>query len=140
VKFDFEDGTTDGWTLHYGPATVANETSIAYSGTHALGITLTGAGNPAIGSPTSNLTGIVSGTKVTYEVYEPSSISVGVQPYAVDNAGNYDFIPTIPLKPGWNTITWTVPTLVSGISFIAMEVENGGGAVGTIDFDAVNWS
>gem|GEM_PF-6336810 len=125
--------------MDYGPATVANTTSFAYSGTHSLAITLTGAGNPGIISP-SSVTGISSGTKVTYHVYEPAGVSVQVNPYVVDTNDNYYFTGNVALKAAaWTTITWTVPTLSANVDWIGMEVENGGGAKGVLDLDAVSW-
>ena len=139
-QFDFEDGTPQGWTLHYGPATVANTATVAFSGTHSLAITLTGAGNPGVGSA-AGLTGLASGTKVTYHVYEPAGVSVQVNPFAVDTGDGYHFTSNYALTPGaWTTITWTVPTTTAAISWIAMEIENGGGAKGTLALDAVSWN
>ena len=137
ASFNFENGGTDGWRVDYGPATIANTATVAYSGTHSLAITLTGAGNPGIASP--HLPGVGTGSRVTYHVYEPASMSLAVQPYAEDGAWKSHLSTTIALKRGgWTTITWTVPALSGGLRYIGLEVENGPGQRGTLALDAVS--
>ena len=50
ATYDFEDGTTQGWSSFDGAATPSNSTSAAYSGTHSLLDTTNsgGAGGPGI--------------------------------------------------------------------------------------------
>ncbi|HLI15346.1 MAG TPA: alkaline phosphatase family protein [Acidimicrobiales bacterium] len=140
VLYDFEDGTTQGWSVDYGPATVANTTDMAFSGSHSLAITLTGAGNPGIMSPPQP-PGIGVGTAVTYHVYEPPGLDLAVTPYAMDEAWSAHFAPAATLTPGgWSTVTWTVPALSGGLRYIGLEVENGGGERGTLALDAVSAS
>ena len=129
----------DGWAVDYGPVTVANSTAQAFSGTHSLGLTLTGAGNPGVMSPGS-LSGVATGTVLTYHVFEPASASLQVDMYAVDGTWAYDFGGAVKLTPGaWSTLTFKVPTLKSGLRYIGLEIENGGGVKTTLYLDAVGW-
>jgi endo-1,4-beta-xylanase len=50
ATYDFEDGTTQGWTSFNGASTPVNSTAAAYSGTHSLLTTTnsSGAGGPGI--------------------------------------------------------------------------------------------
>ncbi|HUZ19518.1 MAG TPA: alkaline phosphatase family protein [Acidimicrobiales bacterium] len=137
ASFNFENGTTQGWRVDYGPVAIANTASIAYSGTRSLAIRLTGAGNPGIASP--HLPGVGAGSRVTYHVYEPASMSLAVQPYAEDGAWKARLSTTVALRRGgWTTITWTVPALSGGLRYIGLEVENGPGQRGTLALDDVS--
>jgi hypothetical protein len=125
--------------VDYGAVTVANSTAQAFSGKHSLALTLTGAGNPGVMSP-SGLTGITTGTVLTYHVYEPASVSLQADLYAVDGNWNYDFSGALKLTPGgWSTLTFKVPTLTGGLRYIGIEIENGGGAKTTLYLDAIGW-
>ena len=138
--YDFEDGTTDGWGTDYGPATVANSTAEAFSGTHSLAVTLTGAGNPGIASLAAP-PGVAAGTVLTYHLYEPAGATVvSANPYAVDGDWNYYFGGAVSLSPGaWTTLTLKVPALQAGLRYIGVEFENGGGVKTTLYLDAIGW-
>jgi hypothetical protein len=52
ARFDFEGGTTQGWGVRWGStASVSNESSLAFTGTHGLALDVSGTGWPAVGSP-----------------------------------------------------------------------------------------
>jgi endo-1,4-beta-xylanase len=56
ASYDFEDGTTQGWTSFHDASSPANTTSAAYTGTHSL-LTTTGPGGE--GGPGISLTNVL---------------------------------------------------------------------------------
>jgi beta-glucanase (GH16 family) len=135
VKYDFEDGGTDGWSVDYGSARIANSTARAFSGTHSLAITFTGAGNPGIMSPNPT-SGLTPSTPVTYEIYAP--VAIQVQPYASDTSYNYTFSNGTMLSAGkWNTVTFTPGG--SNVMYLGVEIESATASTGTLYLDAVSW-
>ena len=58
AQYDFEDGTTQGWTSFNNASTPANSTAAAHSGTHSLLTTTNSAG---AGGPGIKLTNLVPG-------------------------------------------------------------------------------
>ena len=132
--FTFAGGNADGWSLDYGPATVNGSTGKDFgSDGGALAIALTGAGNPGVASP--NLQGVTPATSITYRIWAPALMVV--EPYASDTTWNYTFHPAVTLQPGWNTVTFTPGG--SNVMYVGLEVENGGGATGTLYLDEVSW-
>jgi endo-1,4-beta-xylanase len=63
ISYDFEDGTTNPF-FAFGPATLANSTAVAFSGTHSLAITARGA---SYAGPGVNLQGQLT-KGATYQV------------------------------------------------------------------------
>jgi hypothetical protein len=138
-SYDFEDGALDGWAVDYGPVTLANSTAVAFSGTHSLALTLTGTGNPGVRSPLSPA-GVISGTVLSFHVYEPAGASLSASVYSVDGNWNYAFAPLASLNSGgWTTLTLTVPALQNGLRYFGLEIENGGGTKATLAVDGVSW-
>lgn len=136
-RFDFEDGTTQGWQIHWGTqASLSNTTAVAYSGTHALGITISGAGYPGIAT-SSNLSGLTTGSVVTYHIYAPAGARLGASTFACDgnwtthNAGG-----GVSLSQGWNAVSWTIPQM-NGLNCIGLQVNDSSGWTGQIELDAV---
>jgi hypothetical protein len=139
-QYDFEDGSVDGWSIDYGPATISNSATVAYSGSHSLAVTLTGAGNPGIISPVSPA-GVTTGSVLTFHVFEPVGLALTAGLYTTDGDWTYAFASPIQLdEGGWTTLTFTVPPLLNGLRYFGIEIENGGGAAGTLYLDAVGWS
>jgi len=130
VRFDFEDGTTQGWAGSWGAVSVANSTAQAASGTHSLAIT-TSSGYPAVAVRVS---GLSSGMTVIYHVWSPQA-GVVVAPFATDPAFHNAFPPNVRLNAGWNAFGWTVPSL-SSVRSIGLQVNQ---MSGTIYLDAVAW-
>lgn len=61
--YDFEDGTTQGWTSFFGASTAVNTTAASYSGTHSL---LTSTSSSGTGGPSIPVTGVLqAGAKYT---------------------------------------------------------------------------
>ncbi len=136
--FDFEDGTTQGWGVSYGPGSAANSTAEGFKSVHSLALAMSGApGNPGFSS-NGQVSGIAAGTQITYHLYEPTGAQFDVVPYVVDGSGAYKFMSTSSPVPGsWTTITFTVPSLSGGLGSLGIQVPNGAGAKGTIYLDAV---
>ena len=138
-NYDFEDGSLDGWSVDYGPMTLANSSTVAFSGSHSLALKLTGKGNPAAMSP-AGPAGIAAGTVLTYHLFEPAGLAVRASLYAVNGSWGYSFASSVALNSGgWTTLTYSVPALVNGLRYIGIEIENGGGATGTLYLDAIGW-
>jgi hypothetical protein len=139
-QFDFEDGTVQGWGVQWGTTvSVANTTSVAFSGTHSLALNVTGTGWPGI-FVTSGLAGLTSGSAVTYHVYSPSNSGVNISPYACDGSWATNFAAsTTTLSAGWNTITWQIPSQ-AGLNCIGLQVNDDNGWSGQLALDAVSWS
>ena len=66
ASYDFEDGTTQGWTSFNGAGTPVNSTAAAESGAHSL-LTTTGSGGA--GGPSILLTSLQPGAKYTITGY-----------------------------------------------------------------------
>jgi hypothetical protein len=134
--WNFSDGTTDGWAVDYGPATLSVGTNGYNGSSHDLNVNLTGTGNPGFMSPT--LTGVADGDVVTAEIYSPTSIQV--VPYVSDASTTYTYATsTTALTAGtWTQVQWTIPSSVTNVRYIGFEVENGGGSAGTLSVGDVN--
>ncbi|HEX6359034.1 hypothetical protein [Actinophytocola sp.] len=135
VRFDFEDGTTQGWSELYGDANPRNTTDIAQHGTHALLLDADPNGHAAVGT-TRGLTGLRSGTSVTYQVWADHDLTV--RPFVRDPQSRPVFPAgaehRLPARQ-WVTVTWQVPA-VSAVGAIGLEVAPG---AGTIALDALTW-
>jgi hypothetical protein len=139
ARFDFEDGTTQGWGVSWGSTlSVANETRTAYSGSHGLALDVTGTGWPAIGVH-SGLGGVGPGTIVTYHVWAPTGVSAGVSPMLFDSGWHASVLANQQLQPGWNTITFTVPPSTNGVNELGLQINDGNGWAGRLVLDDVTW-
>jgi hypothetical protein len=136
ARFDYEDGTTQGWAVSWGSTlSVANESGTAFTGTHGLALGVSGTGYPATGV-TSGLGGLRPGSAVTYHVWAPSSVTVGVSPMWMDSGWNTTVLANQQLIPGWNTVTFTIPSTTNGINELGLQVNDGGGWAGRLVLDA----
>jgi endoglucanase len=137
ARFDFEDGTTQGWAVSWGSTlAVSNETGIAYSGSHGLALDVTGTGYPATGVR-SGLSAVGPGSIVTYHVWAPSGVSAGVSPMLLDSAWNASVLASQQLLAGWNTITFTIPPTTNGINELGLQVNDSTGWAGRLVLDSV---
>ena len=130
VRFDFENGTTQGWSPAWGPVQVGDTTDVAFTGHSSLAIT-TGNGYPAVHVRVHTL---ASGTAVTYYVYAATA-GVRVIPFATDGGYHNHFTNTVALGAGWSKLTWTVAAM-SSVRSIGLQVNL---APGTIALDSVSW-
>jgi len=138
IRMDFEDGTVQGWHLMWGTtANVAVSTARAWSGTHSLAVNVTGGGYPGLATYTG-LGGLTTGMAVTYHLWSPSSSPVGITPFVYDGAWAGHFLATRSLAAGWNTVTFTVPT-ITGLQALGFQLQDSNGWTGAIELDAVTW-
>jgi hypothetical protein len=137
ARFDFEDGTTQGWAVGWGSTlSVANETGTSYSGAHGLALDVSGTGWPAAGASVS---GVGPGTTVTYHVWAPAGVSAGLSPMLFDSGWHASVLANQQLQPGWNTITFAVPDTTNGVSELGVQVNDGSGWAGRLVLDDVTW-
>ena len=129
MRFNFQNGTTEGWTSGWGPVSVASSTVHAFSGTRSLAITTQG-GYSAVGA---NVAGVAAGTSVTYHLFSPSG-GVPVMPFVTDTSWTNHFTGPATLAQGWNTVTWTVPRVT--VSRIGLQVNLWSG---TLYLGGVTW-
>lgn len=133
---DFEDGTTDGWSVQWGSTlSVANTSTMAYRGSHALAVDVSGTGYPAIATRTG-LSGLAAGRTVTFHVYAPAGASISVQPWVYDATWSMVSGPANSLVSGWNTVTWQIPA-VSTPSALGLQINDSSGWQGRLAVDAV---
>jgi mannan endo-1,4-beta-mannosidase len=142
VRYGFEDGATDGWSVAWGPADVSlyNSATEAWGGNDSLAIKLGGIGYPA--ARTVITTGAGPGSTITYHLYVPSSAPNGLQAeaYVSNNSWQQTFGPAINLGDGWNTVTWHVPGRVSTpLQALGIQVNDGPGYSGPVYVDDVAW-
>ncbi|CAM3578189.1 hypothetical protein KIPE111705_15175 [Kibdelosporangium persicum] len=135
-RFDFEDGTTQGWSRFYGDPRPRITSEIAQHGSRALMLDATADGHAAVGT-TSGLTGLRTGTTVTYQVWADRD-GITVRPFVRD-AQHRPVFPTgaehrLPARQ-WVTVTWQVPS-VPAVGAIGLEVAPG---TGTVALDALTW-
>ena len=138
--FDFEAGTTQGWSGRWGSLAVGSSTAQASSGTHSLSVTVGGAGYPALGTE-QDLTRLRPNTSISYRMWVPSQTptptSVGVSPVVFDASWNVTVLPSHGLRPGWNIITFRVPPTVAVVRVLGLQINNPSGWRGTLALDRV---
>src|SRR6266704_1707652 len=142
IKYDFEDGTTQGWKTAWGPVTAVNDTKAAFTGTHSLAITLSPTSRSWPAVQVNHPTGLTAGMTVTYEVFTPAGSTItGVRPYVTDLSWSESFAPVTKTTRGaWTKVTWTVPS-VNGFNALGLQVNDDGTTAwsGTIDLDTVTY-
>jgi hypothetical protein len=142
VRYGFEDGATDGWTVAWGTAnlSLANSATEAWGGNDSLAMNLRGAAYPA--ARTVATTGAGPGSTITYHVYVPASAPTGLQAeaYVSNRAWQQTFAAAINLNHGWNIVTWKVPTGISTpLQAVGIQINNGPGYGGPVYLDDVAW-
>jgi len=139
ARFDFEDGTTQGWGVSWGSTlSVSNETVTSYSGSHGLALDVSGTGWPAAGV-SAGLGGVGAGAIVTYHVWAPSGVSAGVPPMLFDSGWHASVLANRQLQPGWNSVTFTVPPSTNGVNVLGLRVNDGSGWAGRLVLDDISW-
>jgi len=142
IKYDFEDGTTQGWKTAWGPVTAVNDTKAAFTGTHSLAITLSPTSRSWPAVQVNHPTGLSAGMPVTCEVFTPAGSTItGVQPYVTDLNWSESFAPMTKTTPGaWTKVTWRVPS-VNGFNALGLQVSDDGTTAwsGTIHLDTVTY-
>jgi hypothetical protein len=79
--------------------------------------------------------GLKPGMSVTYHLYAPRP-GIGVTPYACDGNWTSHTVPGKALSAGWNTLTWTVPSM-TGLKCLGFQIIDSNGWTGEVDLDAV---
>lgn len=134
ATYDFEDGTTQGWTSFNGASTPVNSTAEAYTGTHSL---LTTTGSNGAGGPSISLNSILL-PGATYQITGYLRLTAGesgssanftmkrVDPgcsggTCYDTIGNYQVAVT---ASGWAEIggTYTVSSTETSVTLYAQLV------------------
>jgi hypothetical protein len=135
----FENGA-DGWKRTYGSIRSSQSSWVAYSGSHALKITLQGS-DAAVGVANGSISHLQPGDTVTYHVYSDgqSGGRVGVWAQTWNQPENVAETVPLPTHPGWFTITWTVP-YVSKVDLIGIQVAHQGSGKLTLAIDALSWT
>jgi hypothetical protein len=137
ARFDFEDGTTQGWGVSWGSTLfVSNEAGISYSGARGLALDVSGTGWPAAGV-TSGLGGVAPGAIVTYRVWAPSGVQAGISPMLFDSGWHASVMASQQLQPGWNTVTFTIPPATNGVNELGLQVNDGTAWSGRLVLDSV---
>ena len=138
--FDFEDGTTQGWTTRWGSLGVAPAASPASSGSHGLSLQLSAPGYPAAGTD-RDVAGLRAGDLVTYRVHLPAGTPGGsaptVSPVVADGTWTMSVLARRTLRPGWNTLAFTVPRNVTTTRMLGLQVDNPDGWTGNLTLDRV---
>lgn len=139
ARFDFENGTTDGWSVLRGSTlALANESGTAWSGGRGLALDVSGTGSPAAGT-SAGLRGLAAGAAVTYHVWAPRGVSVGVSPIVADRRSHVTVLANHRLRSGWTTITFTIPPKLLGLRVLGLQVNDGSGWKGRLVLDDVSW-
>ena len=139
--FDFEDGTTEGWTTRWGSVDVTPAAGPASSGTHSLSLRIDGPGYPAAGTDRA-VTGLRAGARVSYRVHLPVGGSGGtaptVSPMLFDQSWKVTVLAPQALRPGWSTVSFTVPRAVTSTQVLGLQVNNPEGWTGALTLDRVS--
>jgi hypothetical protein len=139
VRFDFQDGSRDGWNVMWGVGLAARNGLVPHDADErALQVRLEPtAGWPAI-AVQSGLDGLVAGRAVSYQLWAPKGTPVTVTPYVIDQGGQEHFASPVAPKPGWNTLEWRVPD-VDGVRAIGFQFNNTAAWGGRFYVDQVAW-
>lgn len=150
-SFTFEDGTAEGWSGHGDQAfSVQNSTTVAKDGTHSLQVALVNVAPgdfPFVSAGRSNLSIYPhAGQTITLYVYLPATpaVNLGAKIFVMDNLYHwFDPDAMTQLKPGgWNQLTFTLPSAVSGqLRQLGVQFNNLGTATlsANVFVDAVSW-
>ena len=142
ATYDFEDGTSEGWTSFFNASTPVSTTAAAYSGTHSL---LTTTSSTGTGGPSISLNSILQpGAKYTItgwvmltsgESASNANFTIRRSDPSCSGGTCYDTIGTyqVPVNSsGWVQIggTYTASTTETGLLLYAQLV----GATGAVSF------
>ena len=138
ARFDFENGSPQGWVLRWGDSlAVSNESGVAWTGSHGLALDVSRDGTPAVGV-SSGLAGIVPGAVVTFHIWAPAGVAVGVSPLVFDSGWHAVTLSNRNLATGWNTIRFTIPRRVSGVRLLGLQVNDNSLWAGRLILDTVS--
>jgi hypothetical protein len=64
-------------------------------------------------------------------------VTVGVSPMWMDSGWNTTVLADQQLIPGWNTVTFTIPSTTNGINELGLQVNDGNAWAGRLVLDSV---
>jgi hypothetical protein len=141
VRFDFEDGSAEGWTTT-APAgmPLSTSTTEAWDGKRSLAVPLQGATQSLV-RPVTNTT-IAAGTTMTYHVYLPSLAPPGMQAqaYIESRDGKERLGQPRPLLPGWNVLRWTLARSTAlSLRSVGIRIDSAPAWRGIVFLDDIGW-
>jgi hypothetical protein len=139
VRFDFGDGSRDGWHVNWGVG-IAVRSALLPNDADERGLLVRlapTAGWPAI-EVQSGLEGLAPGKTVVYKLWVPRGARLTVTPYATDQGGQEHFANPAALQSGWNVIAWRVPQQ-DGVRAIGIQFNDGAAWGGRLYLDEVAW-
>ncbi|HYL99366.1 MAG TPA: Ig-like domain-containing protein, partial [Blastocatellia bacterium] len=141
IRFDFESGNLQGWQAAWGKSlAVSNSTDQAFTGRHSLRLAVSSTEtHSAVDVETAaQLAGFNPGTMVTMHVFNGGMNGIVVYPFSY----NQNWIPAfgngLPLKSGWNVVTFTIPGTFSTLHGIGLQVNNSQAQTGNLYLDTVS--
>jgi hypothetical protein len=152
VAYDFENGTSQGWTVSGPQSTSAvsavNTTAAAQSGTHSLAVTLSGTTSSRWGSayvvPPST---VVAGTQLSVWVKVPTNgLNAAIAMQDANNVWSNAAPVALPADGAWHQLTYRIPTAAAapprwvGIWFTAQSGVTWSGTVYVDEFQAASVS
>jgi endoglucanase len=137
--YDFETGLA-GWQTAWGGATIAGSTTRAFTGTHSVAITVPAVKDwPAVDNQTGPFPGLASGNVASFQIWSPAANPLTIVPFVYDGSWSPHFTAAVSLNPGWNLISFVVPT-VSAFHGIGFQMTNLNAWGGTLYLDTVGWT
>lgn len=146
TRYDFEDGTLQGWFRTWGGSDwiLTNSTDQAFTGSHALSLSVPSHAYPAIENTTGPFTGLIGHTFYIH-FWSPSgentflTAQVFVQGVTPSGAWKYAWGKKTKLTGGWQTISVDVPSSFTQIKMIGFQAGEHGHWIGEMYFDSVSW-
>jgi hypothetical protein len=142
VRYDFENGSLEGWTTNggftlssttsYHPQTGLSSLKADYASTNAATLRIQGPSGLSL----------AAGTQVSLYAYIPYNAPVtGLNPFIKKSDGS-EYKTSVPasnlLKGSWNFLSLTVPTSSTGTQ-VGLEVVGTGGTTYHVRLDGVTW-
>jgi endoglucanase len=142
--YNFEQGV-QGWTsLGSTTATVSSTTAQAFAGTHSLAILYTGVANGTVQAGVVP-GALVGGSTIAFHIWIPASAQISsLQPYMQEGAAagwrwTAQWVPISALTlNAWNTINVVVPSDVTPVQSLGVQLAVTGSNTTTVYVDAVS--
>lgn len=136
-RHTFEDGGVSGWHVQLGRASVSNVRTSAYEGRRALRVTPRASG--AYTLSTAQVRGLMPGSVGSARVWAPRGVRSTVAAVVTDERAHPCVLPGRALVPGWNEVSFTVPTGRAVVRDIGLRVTPSTGWRGNVLIDDVSW-
>lgn len=144
VLFNFEDGTTQGWTMVGALGSgLAPSKQNAVDGKASLEVKLDSkaASSQTMLKVDQHLEGLGPGSTIRFKVWVPAGAAfTGFEPYEIDGAGGWDGVWTGGFEAGqWNTFVYRVPcSAVAPIKEIGFYIFAGAPLQGSVFLDSIS--